>query len=197
MDAIPQSVERQLATAFRKVTGATVTAWGVDAKGNRCESWAADKIRVSIACLLSESGAEQIREQIAATGADVTVARFTGAIDGGPRSNRRQHRITCLMDDAAAQQFATVRLVIADEEITGAATVVKEAQDEYHRFLKQSGQGTFKKRCENRACPDPEFVTNWARSKWCSHRCRREVENSKARARARARKREQDATGSA
>src|SRR6185437_5972828 len=87
-DVAAQSVERQLAATFRSVKGATVQAYGVDAKGNRVESWAASAIRVSIACALSDSGAELIREQLASTGATVRLTAFTGMI-AGQRCARR------------------------------------------------------------------------------------------------------------
>lgn len=87
MDTASQQVERQLAATFRSVKGATVQAYGVDAKGNRVESWAASAIRVSIACALSDSGAELIREQLASTGAPAshrcTAGRRAGPPGGG------------------------------------------------------------------------------------------------------------------
>jgi len=193
-DVAAQSVERQLAATFRSVKGATVQAYGVDAKGNRVESWAASAIRVSIACALSDSGAELIREQLASTGATVRLTAFTGMI-AGQRCARRQHRITVLLDDAAAQKLATVRLEIADEEISTAARLVKEATAEYAEFKKQPGQGTYERTCQ--VC-HKGFVSNWPRSTFCGQICRRTAARAASRAREarkrEAREKEKDAT---
>lgn len=140
-DVAAQSVERQLSASFRNIKGATVQAYGVDSRGNRCESWEASHMRFTITCAMSDNAVELIREQLVSTGADVSVTAITGTI-AGQRSHRRQHRITGLLDDAAAQKLAEIRLQIADEEISTAANVVKEARDEYERLTNRLRGGS-------------------------------------------------------
>jgi predicted nucleic acid-binding Zn ribbon protein len=153
------------------IKGVVVTAYGIDASGARCESWAADKLAFSITAPLTAGAAKLIRDQIAAAGAaQVTVASCHGMISGN-LSSKAQRRITGKVDDTAVAVLATLQFRLPDADIASAAGAVKAAQKEYLEHRKTTPRPLkYERTCK--VCSAP-FTSASPASAHCSDRCRK------------------------
>jgi hypothetical protein len=184
METAAQTVERNLTTILRTIKGVQVYAYGQDDADRPVESWQAVSIAFTISAPVTSDAAKYIATELEQIGArEVTVSAYTGTAKGvNAKVNVSQHRISGLVDDAAADKLIGLVLEFTDGEREQVTATMKKARSVSNRL--DGRQAAKLKKKQRRPCAwcgnpiDPSERSAMARS--CSNQCAMQLQHQGA-----------------